>query len=145
MPIIKIIPSSCKFYIIFVILLAYPLATFAQTLQLSSTLAGGDAACPDALIEFTCVVTGSHRLVWISNEYIGSEISGRQLTFGTDDSQGKTLYSQINDEVFASLVRVGSMELTSRLRILASLNSSVICSDGDMNRNAISFKVPGKV
>ena len=77
-------------------------------------------------IVFTCQVTGTQRLVWISYEYIGR--GGDELAFSTAHRRGKMTANRRVNGTYAVLVSTdGVGKINSDLHLIAQFSGTVTC------------------
>ena len=100
--------------------------------------------CPGEMIEFTCTTTGSSRLSWTSDEYIGVN---RQLEFRSIDTIGSIQSSPSNPDTIANLTSVDGDILTSTLQIATTStipSSTITCISGGLGTtNTSTVQVAG--
>ena len=93
--------------------------------------------CPLETIEFTCTTTGSSRLLWTSDKYIGAN---SQFEFRSIDVIGTTRNTTANADTIANLTDniISNRILTSTLRVVTSQSSTIACINGDDRMRATS-------
>ena len=114
--------------------------------ELTSTLSEGNSTCPGEEVTFTCTLTGSLGLGWISPGYINND---NPLQFSTASTLGVDVPSMIDGRTTATAtLTTNTMEngvrvLESTLRITATVASTVICSGTIGDSASIEFSISG--
>ena len=87
-----------------------------------------EGLCPGEEVVITCETRGSLIIAWASEEYIGYSL---RLAFTSVHLVGDTRISPMNPNTVATLIKSemdGNVQvLQSKLRIIASINSTVMC------------------
>ena len=109
------------------------------SVQLTSSLFGGDTAYEGQQVNFTCITTSTDDIItWTSDHYIDGS-----LQVGFYDGPGYTVFSHQTPSTVATLINAttngGVMMIESRLQITASRQNPIanvschISNDGPMN------------
>lgn len=94
---------------------------------LSTTLNGGQGACPGEKITFTCVTNGSASHAWMSDQYIGQ--GGIQLEFASYHNPGAILRKQVSPEGTLARLIANDIEENSTVGILESQLDIIASAD----------------
>ena len=117
-----------------------------SVVSLTSNPSTKEPICPGETIEFTCTTTGSSRLVWTSDDYIGVS---SQFEFRSIDDIGTTKTSPSNPDTIANLTSVDGeiILLTSILQIVTTStirSSTITCISGGLGTtNTSTVQVAG--